>query len=114
MTTLRSELAASTYKRDRLQNELSEAKHALRNKDGENENLKSQLARQSALINSLQDRLKTAETREKQLQINSESNHHTFHREKKLFEEKTKDLTAKIRHLEHELQNQRQCTEETK
>lgn len=94
--------------------ELQDAKHGIRSRDAENESLKSQLARQSALINSLQERLKVSEAREKQLQANSETNHHTFHREKKLFEEQTKDLTAKIRHLEHDLQVQKNCTDDVK
>lgn len=114
VTTLRSELAASTYKRDRMMAELQDAKHGIRSRDAENESLKSQLARQSALINSLQERLKVSEAREKQLQANSETNHHTFHREKKLFEEQTKDLTAKLRHLEHDLQVQKNCTDDVK
>lgn len=114
VTTLRSELAASTYKRDRMMAELQDAKHGIRSRDAENESLKSQLARQSALINSLQERLKVSEAREKQLQANSETNHHTFHREKKLFEEQVKDLTAKIRHLEHDLQVQKNCTDDVK
>lgn len=69
MTTLRSELAALTYKRDRLMNELTDTKGALCAKDNECETMRAQSARQSALIISLQQRLQATETREKNLQV---------------------------------------------
>lgn len=69
MTTLRSELAALTYKRDRLMNELTDTKGALCVRDNECETLRVQSARQSALIISLQQRMQATETREKNLQV---------------------------------------------
>ena len=69
VTTLRSELAALTYKRDRLMNELTDTKGALCARDNECETLRVQSARQSALIISLQQRMQATETREKNLQV---------------------------------------------
>lgn len=114
VTTLRSELAALTYKRDRLTNELSECKHTIHAKDNEIENLRAQVARQTAMIASLQDRLNATEIREKQIQAKSESNHHTFHREKKCYEEKSKAMSIKLKHLEHELTIEAGRTEDAK
>lgn len=64
MTSLRSELAALQYKRDRLLSELNEMKAQLRCRDqrtvelqSETENLKEQAARQNAVIASLRKRI---------------------------------------------------------
>lgn len=64
MTTLRSELAALQYKRDRLVSELNEMKAQLRCRDeravelqSETENLREQAARQNAVIASLRKRI---------------------------------------------------------
>ncbi|XP_026676868.1 uncharacterized protein LOC103505839 [Diaphorina citri] len=63
-TTLRSELAALQYKRDRLLSELQETKGLLRTRDQralelqvETEQLKEQAARQNAIIASLRSRI---------------------------------------------------------
>lgn len=69
VTTLRSELAALTYKRDRLMNEVTDTKGALCAKENECETLRAQGARQSALIISLQQRLQATEAREKNLHV---------------------------------------------
>lgn len=114
VTTLRSELAALTYKRDRLVNEMQENKHHLHAKDNEIETLRAQIARQTAMISSLQDRLNASDLREKQLQAKCETNHHTFHREKKSFEEKNREMDAKIKRLEHELHCEQTHTEDAK
>lgn len=114
VTTLRSELAALTYKRDRLVNEVQDAKHTIHNKDNEIETLRAQIARQTAMISSLQERMQASEMREKQLQAKCETNHHTFHREKKSFEEKSRDLDAKIKRLEHELHCEQTRTDDAK
>lgn len=64
MTSLRSELAALQYKRDRLLSELNDMKNQLRCRDqrtielqSETENLKEQAARQNAIIASLRKRI---------------------------------------------------------
>lgn len=106
VTTLRSELAASTYKRDRLLNELTEVKSALCAKETECESLRAQTARQSTLITSLQSRCQTAESRERHIKASSESCAQTLNREKRSLEEKHKELHAKYRRLECELSNE--------
>ncbi|XP_062551412.1 coiled-coil domain-containing protein 170 isoform X5 [Armigeres subalbatus] len=102
-TTLRSELAASTYKRDRLMAELSDAKSSLCAKENECEALRAQSARQTSLISSLQQRLGASESREKTLHSRSESVVNTLNRDKKHLEDKLKELCAKGRRLECEL-----------
>lgn len=69
VTTLRSELAASTYKRDRLLHEISEIRSTLVAREAECEQLRSQTARQSTMIGSLQNRLQVTENRERTLQV---------------------------------------------
>ncbi|XP_035916181.1 coiled-coil domain-containing protein 170-like isoform X3 [Anopheles stephensi] len=102
-TTLRSELAASTYKRDRLMAELSDVKSSLCAKEGECESLRAQSARQTSLIGSLQQRLAAAEQREKTLHSRSETVVHTLHRDKGHLEDKIKDLSGKLHRLQCEL-----------
>ncbi|XP_058451467.1 coiled-coil domain-containing protein 170 isoform X3 [Malaya genurostris] len=102
-TTLRSELAASTYKRDRLMAELSEAKSSLCAKENECEALRAQSARQTSLIGSLQQRLAAAESREKSLHSRTESVVGTLTRDKKHLEDKIKELCVKSRRLECDL-----------
>ncbi|KAG4068837.1 hypothetical protein HA402_004985 [Bradysia odoriphaga] len=108
VTTLRSELAASTYKRDRLIAELSDTKSSLSARDSECETLRAQTARQSALISSLQSRLQATEHRERNLQTRSEAATQLLQREKRSFEEKNKELVSRNRRLEGDL-----ATEET-
>lgn len=86
----------------------------LHTRDNEIETLRAQSARQTAMISSLQDRLNATEIREKQVQAKSESNHHTFHREKKCFEEKAKELSIKIKRMEHDMSIELSHTEEAK
>ncbi|XP_049278723.1 coiled-coil domain-containing protein 170 isoform X3 [Anopheles funestus] len=102
-TTLRSELAASTYKRDRLMAELSDVKSSLCAKEGECESLRAQSARQTSLIGSLQQRLAAAEQREKTLHSRSETVVHTLHRDKGHLEDKIKELSGKLHRLQCEL-----------
>ncbi|XP_055599454.1 coiled-coil domain-containing protein 170-like isoform X3 [Uranotaenia lowii] len=103
VTTLRSELAASTYKRDRLMAELSDAKSSLCAKENECEALRAQSARQTSLITSLQQRLAVSENREKTLHARSENVVGTLNRDKKHLEEKIKELCEKLRRLGCEL-----------
>lgn len=114
VTTLRSELAALTYKRDRLMNELSETKGALCVKDNECDTLRTQSARQSALIISLQQRLQATETREKNLQARSEHTSHTLQRDKRGLEDKIKDMCSKQRRLEIDLASEETLREQAK
>lgn len=110
-TTLKTELAASNYKRDRLINELTELKSSLCARDSECETLRTQTARQSALIGSLQSRLQAVEQRERTHQARAENKTQTLHREKKILDERIKDLVARIRRLEGDLsseENQRE------
>lgn len=64
MTTLRSELAALQYKRDRLLSELNDMRTQMRCRDqrslelqSETDNLREQAARQNAVIASLKKRV---------------------------------------------------------
>lgn len=110
-TTLKTELAASNYKRDRLLNELSELKGSLCARDAECETLRTQTARQSALIGSLQAKLQVLENRERTNQARAENAIQTLQREKKILDDRIKDLVARTRRLEGDLaseENQRE------
>lgn len=111
-TTLRSELAALTYKRDRLIHELGETKNVLCAKDNECEALRAQSARQSSLINSLQQRLQTAEGREKNLLARTETTTNTLQRDKCCIEEKNKELCSRVRRMECDLSNEENHSEQ--
>lgn len=102
-TTLKTELAAANYKRDRLLNELAELKGNLCARDAECDTLRTQTARQSALIGSLQAKIQTIENRERSFQSRSESSIQTLQREKKLMDDRIKDLVARLRRLEGDL-----------
>lgn len=102
-TTLKTELAASNYKRDRLLNELTELKATLCARDVECETIRVQTARQSALISSLQSRLASAEHRDRSNQAKAENTSQTLQREKKILDDRIKDLVARTRRLEAEL-----------
>lgn len=109
--TLKSELAAANYKRDRLLNEVAELKGHLTARDVECESLRTQTARQSALIGSMQAKLQTAENRERSMQARSENTIQTLQREKKMMDDRIKDLVARIRRLEGDVsaeENQRE------
>lgn len=99
-TTLKTELAASNYKRDRVLNELVELKSTLCARDAECETLRVQTARQSALISSLQSRLTAAEQRDRTNQAKAENTTQTLQREKKILDDRIKDLAARARRLE--------------
>lgn len=114
VTTLRSELAALTYKRDRLMTELTDTKGGLCAKENECETLRAQNARQSALISSFQQRLQATETREKNMHVKSEHNINTLQKEKRQYEEKLKEMCAKQRRLELELSSEETMKDQTK
>lgn len=110
-TTLKSELAAANYKRDRLLNELAELKGNLTARDAECESLRTQTARQSALIGSLQAKVQAIEHRERSTQARNESTIQTLQREKKVMDDRIKDLVARVRRCEGDLsaeENQRE------
>lgn len=110
-TTLKTELAAANYKRDRLLNELAELKGNLTARDAECESLRTQTARQSALITSLQAKVQTLEHRERSTQSRCENAIHTIQREKKVMDDRIKDFVARVRRLESDLsaeENQRE------
>ena len=82
--------------------ELTDMKTSLLSKENECETLRSQSARQTSLISSLQHRLQAAETREKSLHVKSEAMIKGLQHDKKHMEDKCKELCSKIRRLEHD------------
>lgn len=73
-TSLRSELAALQYKRDRLTTELEDMRSQIRTRDQrclelqvETDQLREQAARQNAIISSLKKRIHELEERERNL-----------------------------------------------
>ncbi|XP_021937804.1 coiled-coil domain-containing protein 170 isoform X2 [Zootermopsis nevadensis] len=111
-TSLRSDIAALQYKRDRLLSELQEMKGQLRSRDQralelqvETEQLREQAARQNAVIASLKKRIQDLEERERNLtasQGRAEMAMQTLQRENRYQEEKIKDLEKKVHSLELE------------
>nr|CAD7571336.1 unnamed protein product [Timema californicum] len=111
-TSLRSELAALQYKRDRLLQELQDMKGQLRSREQkslelqvETEQLKEQSARQNAIIASLRKRIQELEDKERTLsssQGRAEMALQTLQRENHYQEEKVKTLEKKVRTLELE------------
>lgn len=104
--TLKSELAAANYKRDRLLNELADLKGNLNARDSECETLRTQTARQSALISSLQGKIHAIENRERAASSRNENTIQTLQREKKVMDERIKDLVARVRRLEGDLSSE--------
>ncbi|KAJ9583754.1 hypothetical protein L9F63_021917, partial [Diploptera punctata] len=111
-TSLRSDIAALQYKRDRLLTELQDMKGQLRSRDQrslelqmETEQLKEQAARQNAIIASLRKRIQDLEERERNLaasQGRAEMAMQTLQRENNYQEDKVKELEKKVRALELE------------
>ncbi|XP_039285474.1 coiled-coil domain-containing protein 170 [Nilaparvata lugens] len=109
-TTLRSELAALQYKRDRLLAELQDMKSQLRSRDQrtaelqvETEQLKEQAARQNAIIASLRQRIQELEESERSLNSlhgRSEMALNTLQRDHRYQEERSRDLERKVARLE--------------
>lgn len=89
-------------------------KSSLCAKETECETLRTQTARQSALIGSLQSRLQAVEHRERNLQARSESTTHTLTREKRHLDEKNKEFIGRIRRLESELTAEESQREQTR
>ncbi|XP_017882526.1 coiled-coil domain-containing protein 170 [Ceratina calcarata] len=109
-TTLRSELAALEYKRDRLMSELQEMKNLMRARDQrvlelqvEADQLREQSARQNSIVLSLKKRIQELEERERHLYASQGRNEITMQglqRDLKYHEEKIREYEKKIRHLE--------------
>ncbi|XP_029175405.1 coiled-coil domain-containing protein 170 isoform X2 [Nylanderia fulva] len=120
-TTLRSELAALEYKRDRLMSELQEMKTVVRSRDQrvvelqvETDQLREQAARQNAVISSLKKRIQELEERERNLyssQGRSEITIQGLQRDVKYHEEKVREYDKKIRQLEHNISEEIQLKE---
>ncbi|XP_066252441.1 coiled-coil domain-containing protein 170 isoform X3 [Euwallacea similis] len=117
-TSLRSELAALQYKKDRLNQEVDEMRSQIRSRDQrclelqvEADQLREQAARQNAIICSLNKRVHELEERERTLfaaQGRNEIVLQTAQRDIRYNEEKAKELESKVRHLEIELSAEEQ------
>lgn len=94
--------------------ELTEIKSSLCARDTECETLRTQSARQSALISSLQSRLQTVEHRERSLQARSENTTQTLQRERKCLDDKNKVLADRVRRLECDLSTEESHREQTR
>ncbi|XP_012062824.1 PREDICTED: coiled-coil domain-containing protein 170 [Atta cephalotes] len=121
MTTLRSELAALEYKRDRLMSELQEMKSIVRSRDQrvvelqvEADQLREQAARQNAVISSLKKRIQELEERERNLYASQGRNEITIQglqRDVKYHEEKVREYDKKMRQLELNISEEIQLKE---
>lgn len=120
-TSLKSEIAALQYKRDRLQADLDEMRSQVRSRDQrcldlqvETDQLREQAARQNAIISSLKRRVHELEERERNL-IAAQGRHEialqTAHRDVRYNEEKVKELESKLRSLELDLNAEEQKKE---
>ncbi|XP_076297051.1 coiled-coil domain-containing protein 170 [Lasioglossum baleicum] len=120
-TTLRSELAALEYKRDRLTSELQEMKSFVRSRDQriaemqqEADQLREQAARQTAVVASLKKRIQELEERERNLYAAQGRNEITtqgLQRDLKYREEKIRDYEKKVRQLEQNISEEIQQKE---
>ncbi|XP_031772099.1 coiled-coil domain-containing protein 170 isoform X1 [Apis florea] len=120
-TTLRSEIAALEYKRDRLMSELQETKNLARSRDQrvvelqlEADQLREQAARQNAIVSSLKKRVQESEERERSLyaaQGRSEITLQGLQRDLKYHEEKVRECEKRIRQLEQEASEERESKE---
>ncbi|XP_020291933.1 coiled-coil domain-containing protein 170 isoform X2 [Pseudomyrmex gracilis] len=120
-TTLRSELAALEYKRDRLMSELQEMKNVVRSRDQrvvelqvEADQLREQAARQNAVVLSLKKRIQELEERERNLYASQGRNEITIQglqRDVKYHEEKVREYDKKIRQLEYNISEEIQLKE---
>ncbi|XP_001122546.4 coiled-coil domain-containing protein 170 isoform X2 [Apis mellifera] len=120
-TTLRSEIAALEYKRDRLMSELQEAKNIARSRDQrvvelqlEADQLREQAARQNSIVSSLRKRIQESEERERNLyaaQGRSEIALQGLQRDSRYHEEKVRECEKRIRQLEQEASDERESKE---
>lgn len=123
-TSLRSEIAALQYKRDKLTEEVNEMRNQIRSKEQrclelqvETDHLREQAARQNVIISSLRKRINELEDRERELyasQGRGEIALQTIQRDYRYCEEKSKDLEKKLRSLELDLSSEEQKKEAAK
>ncbi|XP_017798067.1 PREDICTED: trichohyalin [Habropoda laboriosa] len=109
-TTLRSEVAALEYKRDRLTSEVQELRGTVRSRDErvvelevEVDQLREQAARQNAVVSSLRKRIQELEERERHLygcQGRYEATMKGLERDSKYREEKIREYEKKVEELE--------------
>ncbi|XP_075974856.1 coiled-coil domain-containing protein 170-like isoform X2 [Anticarsia gemmatalis] len=121
VTSLRSDLAALQYKRDKLISENSDLKNQMLSRDQrileqqvEIDHLREQNARQNAIISSLRKKIQDLEEIQRNLQTShgrSEIAVQTLQRDNRYCEEKIKDLEKKLRSLELECHNEEQQKE---
>ncbi|KAL5244380.1 hypothetical protein ACI65C_011790 [Semiaphis heraclei] len=110
ISTLKSELAALQFKRDRLMSELQDTKGQLRTRDqrtveleAETEMLKEQQVRQNSIIASLRNRIKELEDQERSLTTSlgrADMSSETLARENRHQAEKCSELERRIDLLE--------------
>ncbi|XP_025200876.1 coiled-coil domain-containing protein 170 isoform X1 [Melanaphis sacchari] len=110
ISTLKSELAALQFKRDRLMSELQDTKGQLRTRDqrtveleAETEMLKEQQVRQNSIIASLRNRIKELEDQERMLTTSlgrADMSSESLARENRHQAEKCSELERKINLLE--------------
>lgn len=103
VTTLRSELAAANYKRDRHLSELAELRSSLAARDSDAEQLRAQTVRQTTVITSLQTRLQAVEQRERTAQAHSEATVAQLQRDKRSACDSAKELGSRLRRAESDL-----------
>lgn len=111
VTTLRSELAAANYKRDRHLTEVSELRSSLAARDSDAEQLRAQTVRQTTVITSLQTRLQAAEQRERTAQAHSEATVAQLQRDKRSASEAAKELDARLRRTASDLATEESARE---
>ncbi|XP_052756140.1 coiled-coil domain-containing protein 170 isoform X1 [Galleria mellonella] len=121
ITTLRSDLAALQYKRDKLISENSDLKNQMLSRDQrileqqvEIDHLREQNARQNAVISSLKKKIQDYEEIQRNLhasQGRTDLTVQTLQRDNRYCEEKIKDLEKKLRALELECHNEEQQKE---
>lgn len=93
--------------------ELTEVRSTLNARDAESKALKTQISRQSVLIESLRSRLMVTEQREKSNEAKAENALRTMQDEKKSLEDRIRELTARIRSLESDLSFEESGREQT-
>lgn len=96
-------MAATNYKRERLLDELTEVRSTLNARNTECKALKTQISRQSVLIESLRSRILMTEQREKSNEAKAENAIRAMQEDKKSLEDRIRELTARIRSLESDL-----------
>nr|XP_026500703.1 coiled-coil domain-containing protein 170 isoform X1 [Vanessa tameamea]XP_026500714.1 coiled-coil domain-containing protein 170 isoform X1 [Vanessa tameamea] len=121
VTSLRSDLAALQYKRDKLLSENNDLKNQMLSRDQrileqqvEIDHLREQNARQNAIISSLKKKIQDLEEFQRNLQTaqgRSDLTVQTLQRDNRYCEEKIKDLEKKLRSLELECNNEEQQKE---